>query len=458
MKEQIFFLMPHFLQNILISIYNFSEYKNRYGIHYEYFKQKFKENKNLSENELLAIQKERYTRFINHAVKNSLFYKNLYKNIENPEDILNITKLPVLGKETVRNNVQSIFTIPSSKGIISETGGTTGKSLKVYFTYSNMQERFAFLDTFRGSVGYKLGKKTAWFSGKNLLTKRDVKKNRFWKTDHLYNARYYSTFHIKQGYLKYYIENLIKFEPEYISGYPTSIAEIAKYGLKHNIIFPQKTVKGVFTTSEMVSVEMRDNIELFFKTKLYNQYSASEGAPLIFECKNNKLHLELQSGVFEVLNENNAPVKKGKLVVTTFTTEGTPLIRYDIGDSIELSEETCTCGNNNPLVKEILGRIDDYVYSPENGKINLVNIANAIKDVKGIVKMQITQNTLEEIHLKVIIDKNIYNENTENIFLNNWRKRLGSKMKINIKYVADIPSEESGKFRIIKNNIKHLID
>ena len=98
------------------------------------------------------------------------------------------------------------------------------------------------------------------------------------------------------------------------------------------------------------------------------------------------------------------------------------------------------------------------MYSPENGKINLVNIANAIKDVKGIVKMQITQNILEEIHLKVIIDKNIYNENTENIFLNNWRKRLGSKMKINIKYVADIPSEESGKFRIIKNNIKHLID
>ena len=41
---------------------------------------------------------------------------------------------------------------------------------------------------------------------------------------------------------------------------------------------------------------------------MYNQYASSEGAPFIIECKEGNLHLELQSGVFEVLDENDKPM------------------------------------------------------------------------------------------------------------------------------------------------------
>ena len=75
------------------------------------------------------------------------------------------------------------------------------------------------------------------------------------------------------------------------------------------------------------------------------------------------------------------PTQSGRLVVTSFTTEATPLIRYDIGDSVVLedSNKICSCGNNNPMVKKINGRIDDYIYSPQTGKINLGNISNTLK-------------------------------------------------------------------------------
>jgi phenylacetate-CoA ligase len=314
------------------------------------------------------------------------------------------------------------------------------------------------MDNFRSQFGYELGKKTAWFSGKSLLTNRDIIRNKFWKTDYWYNVRYYSTFHIKDDYLKYYIENLIKFKPEYIIGFPTSLDELAKYGKRNNIQFPENMVKAIFTTSETVTKEIRKNIEEFFKANLFNQYSASEGAPIITECLNHRLHLELQSGVFEVLNENNLPSKNGRLVVTSFTTFGTPLIRYDIGDIVELSDEKCPCGNHNPLVKQIIGRIDDYVYSPENGKINLTNIANAIKDINGIIKMQIIQDLINEINIKLVIEENIYKKNSENYLFSNLRDRLGNEMSIKLEYVKDIPVEKSGKYCVVKNNIKHLIE
>src|SRR5690606_24594391 len=160
--------------------------------------------------------------------------------------------LPIVNKETLRQNIDSIVVKTDEKLEISKTGGTTGKSLEVQNFAKNSQERFAFLDDFRSRFGYELGKKTAWFSGKSLLTQRDIKKNRFWKTDYYHRVRYYSTFHIKNEYLKYYVENIIKYQPEYLVGFPSTMLDIAKYGLANNYDYPASSVKAIFPTAETV--------------------------------------------------------------------------------------------------------------------------------------------------------------------------------------------------------------
>lgn len=460
MKEKIYQILPNFLQDFLIYIYNKRAYAIRYGGAYnEYRKEKLK-NRNLSRKELLDYQKNRYKQFIDFAIENSLYYKETLGKIEGANKIGNISKLPIVNKESLRSNIDKVVVQTTEKLKVSKTGGTTGKSLEVKNFSRNSQERFAFLDDFRSRFGYELGKKTAWFSGKSLLTPRDIKKNQFWKTDRIHNVRYYSTFHIKNDYLQFYIEDLIKFQPEYFVGFPSTMLEIAKFGLANNYDYPASSVKAIFPTAETVTAETRKTIETFFKAKIYDQYASSEGAPFIFECEKGNLHLELQSGVFEVLDENNQPTKSGRLVVTSFTNEGTPLLRYDIGDSITLEDEskTCNCGNNNPLVKEILGRIDDYVYSPENGKINLGNISNTLKDTKGIIRFQAIQNELSKIQVKLVIDKAEYTISVEKKFIQNWRERIGDKMELEFEYVDEIPVEASGKFRIVKNNVKHLIN
>lgn len=460
MKEKLYNIVPNFLQNLMITLYNIKAYKIRYGGSYKMYREEKKRNRNLSLKELEKYQAERYKKLIEFAIQHSAYYQKSLGSITGATDIAHINQLPIVNKETLRQNISSIVVQTTEKLEKSKTGGTTGKSLEVQNFARNSQERFAFLDDFRSRFGYELGKKTAWFSGKNLLTLKDINKNRFWKTDFIHKVRYYSTFHIKEDFLKYYVEDLIKYKPEYLVGFPSTILEIAKYGLAKGYEFPPDTVKAVFPTAETITSEMRDKIERFFKTKLYDQYASSEGAPFIFECINNKLHLELQSGVFEVLDENNQPTQSGKLVVTSFTNEGTPLIRYDIGDSITLEDESiiCSCGNNNPLVKEILGRIDDYIYSPENGKINIINVANAVKDIVGVINYKVIQNELNNITLLIVKDDNLYDVSQEAKFLSNWRERVGQKMNINIEYTQNIKVEKSGKYRVIENNIKHLIN
>ncbi len=456
---KIYDMLPSFLQESLITLYNIKSYGYRYAGKYEEFRNTFKKNRYLKLDELKKIQSERYSQVINKAITQSEFYKKLYENIDNPLDINNIRSLPIISKETIRNNIDSIVIKTNEKLITSKTGGTTGQSLIVKKRKQDIQERFAMLDDFRSRFGYELGKKTAWFSGKSLLTPVDIKKKRFWKTDHKHNVRYYSTFHIKEDYLQHYVNDLIKYSPEFLVGFPSSILEIAKYGLANGYVFPPNTVKAVFPTAETVTIDMRAAIESFFKTKIYDQYASSEGAPFITECESGCLHMELQSGVFEVLNDKDEPSRAGRLVITSFTSEATPLIRYDIGDGIVLEDESkvCDCGNHNPLVKEISGRIDDYIYSPQNGKINLGNVSNTTKSTKGIIRFQAIQNDINTIVLRLVIDKRLYNKNIEKIFIENWRERVGPDMTIEISYVDDIPVEKSGKYRIVKNNIKHLL-
>lgn len=458
--DKIYKLVPNFFQNVMVTLFNYKAYKRRHGGKYLEFLKLFESNRDLSREALVELQKQRFSNFIKDAIENSKFYCERFKEISEPSNLDEIGKLPILDKETLRSHMEEVVIQTDEKLGISKTGGTTGKSLEVHNRASNIQERFAMLDDFRSRFGYKLGKKTAWFSGKDLLTSRDIKKNRFWKEDYLNKVRYYSTFHIKKEYMPYYIENIISFKPEYLVGFPSTIFEIAKFGLRNNLKFPPNTIKAVFPTAETLTKEMRSDIESFFQTKIYDQYASSEGAPFIIECEEGNLHLELQSGVFEVLNESNMPASSGKLVVTSFTTEGTPLIRYDIGDSIILDDpkNICSCGNNNPMALAILGRIDDYVYSPETGKINIINVANAIKDVKGIISYQIIQNDLNSLVFKIIVDKKYYSKEQENLFTSNWRDRVGQKMKLDLNYVEDIPVEPSGKFRVVKNNVKHLVD
>src|SRR5690606_26387000 len=214
MKEKLYNILPHFLQNLMVVLYNYKAYKIRYGGNYKIYREEKNKNRNLSLIQLKEYQAERYKKLIEFAIQHSAYYQKTLGNIIGAADITNINQLPIVNKETLRQNIDSIVVKTTEKLEKSKTGGTTGKSLEVQNFARNSQERFAFLDDFRSRFGYELGKKTAWFSGKNLLAARDVKKRRFWKTDPFYHVRYYSTFHIKDEFLKYYVEDMIKFEPE----------------------------------------------------------------------------------------------------------------------------------------------------------------------------------------------------------------------------------------------------
>ena len=453
MTEKIYQRLPAVCQNGLVTLFDVLQYKKRHSGNYNNWFKYYEASRNKDLAKLQQLQLEKLFAFVNFAARESAYYKQIFAKLGIREitTLEQFFQLPVQSKEDLRSNIEAVYTIGKKQAILSKTGGTTGKSLEVRFTYDDMQNRFAMLDFFRFGYGYKLGSKVAWFSGKSLLTEKDTVKNRYWKYDWLYRIRYYSTFHINANTARYYIDDLNKLKPLYAVGFPSSMYEIAKWGLANNYHLSYR-MRAVFPTAETVMPHERETIETFFGGSVVNQYASSEGAPFIIECEHGKLHMELLTGYFEVLDENGQPADEGELVLTSFTTHGTPLIRYAIKDKIKLSADTCSCGNHNPVVESIQGRINDFVYSEERGKINLGNISNCVKYVKGVVKFQIIQNTVDHIQLKIVRDST-FTDKDEKMFLQELKERLGNRMKIDVTYVKEIPREASGKYRIVKQGL-----
>lgn len=446
MIKNAFKLTPIFVQNLAITLFNTYQYKIRHGGKYRSFRDYYARVDSLTEPKLIREIELKKQQFFNYVKNNSNWYQNY--------DFSDLGSLPILEKSDIVNNLDNIKTVSESKGKVSLTGGTTGASMKVIYIIEDVQERFAILDTFRAKHGYKLGKKTAWFSGKNLISESDLSKGICSHYDFINKIRFYSTFHINQKNFDIYWKSLNEFKPDFIVGFPSSVYEICKIADAQGLRLSHQ-VKVFFPTAETILPEHREIIGRILGCKLVDQYASSEGAPFILECEKGNLHIHPLTGIFEVVDENLQPAKEGQLLVTSFTTKGTPLIRYRIGDSITLAskDKECACGSLFPLVDSIQGRSTDYLLSPTHGKVNLGNLSNSTKDVNGIIKFQVIQDTLEKVKVLVVANDK-FNSKEQSKFKTALTERLGSEVSISLEIVKDIPNEKSGKFRIIKNNLK----
>ena len=449
--QKIYDMSPIFFQNFMATVYGYKAKKRRYGKHYYEYLKKLDELHQYSREELEKLQFQELIKFLKYTVQKSKFYRELYDgiDIDSFNSIDDLKKLPIVTKEMLRQNMDDVVTISKREAIEGHTGGTTGKSLIVYFRNEDFQKRMATLDYFKKKHGFvNIKMKKATFMGKHIVPPSQKKKI-FWRYNAAIKQMVYSSFHITEENIPYYIESLNKFKPDAIEGFPSSMYDIASYMLRRNIKFDFKPI-AIFPTSETLTVEYRETIEKAFGAKVRDQYASSEGAPFVWECECGNYHYDVTTGVIEHLNESN------EILVTSFTTYGTPLIRYRIGDCMIFDDpnKVCDCGFNTPLVKTIQGRTSDYLYSTNGGKITAANVANIFKNLpNSIVKAQLIQDSLKHILVKIVVDGE-FTAQYKKIITDEIKYKFGDDMKIDFKEVPNIPRENSGKYKLVINKVK----
>ena len=99
--------------------------------------------------------------------------------------------------------------------------------------------------------------------------------------------------------------------------------------------------------------------------------------------------------------------------------------------------------------------VPEFLLTADNNKASLSHFDDVIKGLpNNVIKMQFIQNNINTIIINLVVDEKIYQSGDEESILFEMKNRFEKAIKIVFNYVEEIPREKSGKFALVKNNLK----
>lgn len=460
LAEKIYFRCPVFVQNILVSLYGVKLYRERYSKNASAYLQQLLESEKYTQEEMERFQECRFLELARTAIETVPHYRDWAKenglSMKDFTSLADLQKFPILSKETVRANPERFVSDQvkhPEKLIKLYTSGTTGSPMTVYCDADARTHHYAFFSRLRHWFGLKPRSRRATLFGRIIMLPENNRPP-FWRYDIAQNNLLMSSYHLKKENLKHYYEKLVKFRPDEIISYPSSLYQIALYIQENNL--PKLTPKVVFTTAETLLAYQRDVIEATIDAPLIDQYGCTEMAFFASQCEHGTMHFHPEHGLVEVISSFSDSIDQvgGQLVVTGLINQKMPLVRYEVGDNISLIERksACKCGRSFPQIRNLVGRIDDILYRKDGTPVGRLD--PVFKGGLGIEAAQIYQDSCGDLTVYVKTKKYAFNKDGENWIVNEIRKRLGDDVSVTIEIRENLFDKIDSKFRPVISEFK----
>lgn len=457
LSNLIYKYVPVLFQNIGISLYGYKWNKRRFGGVFNSEYKQYLIRESFTRKEWINYQNLELRKILKHAQREVPYYKEVFEKYKidiDKIDLISLKYLPFLEKTTLREyGEQSLLSLKRENGgEFYSSSGSTGTPTRILFS-SAMHQRWsaAFEARIRNWAGLSIKNPRGTIGGRRVVMKADSK-GPFYRYNYFEKQVYFSAYHINSAHTSNYLEGMNKYEIDYMTGYAMSNYFLARFIENNNLKAPQ--LKAVITSSEKLTVEMRQTFKRVYGCNTYDSYSGVEACGLISECEYGKLHISEDVGHIELIKDDgtNAELGEiGEMVCTGFLNYDQPLIRYRIGDMARLSEnQSCKCKRNMPIIDEIIGRVEDTVIGQDGRE--MVRFHGIFINISKIIEGQIIQYTLGQYEIKLVTSNQLNSEEIDLI-----RKRMESqlgKIELKISIVESIPRNNNGKFKAVISHVK----
>ena len=372
----------------------------------------------LSSDDLLQRYNDSFLSIFKHAIKSSLFYKNLYQShgisINDIKDITDIQKLPIIDKHLIKNQIDSLYTNFNFLKVTGLTSGTSGSPLKIYRTPFDIAKEQAYIRHYRKLHGFSFGQPLLSLRG--MLGKSVT--HEYFKPA---NILYVSSPNVNESTIEMFYDLIQKFKPVAVEAFPSYLhklcVELEKKGLKLDIPVS-------FTSSETLLSWQREKIEPFLNTKILDWYGNAERSILIAQnAKMDYYPMPLYS-----INE----FRFSSVITTNLTNKSFPLIRYEVDDQIEVESKDFLQNLINPKILSISGRQSDNVILKDGSHVGCID--HAFKGVNHIEMAQIHQyNVIDPIEVKLVVNPS-FSKADEDQLRANLIRMVGTEMELLFTY------------------------
>lgn len=407
----------------------------------------------LSNLQIENYQFKKLKMLINYAYNKVRYYHELFNKAGiSPDSIKSkndIQKIPITSREEMRN-LNLYYRIGNGidikKCIKLHTSGSSGIPLDIYATRGEILKfkTLPFLVIFFEN-GCRITDKILRVTHPYFVSRP------YW-FQHLNILREY--FITLDSDMDEQLTKFIQIRPQVIRGFTSAIKSLAlKIKEKGIKITPPKII---FTTAEVLTEIDRELISSIFQAEVIDYYCCNEFGIIAWECnKHSGYHINSDNAIIDFIKEGKPcrPGEEGEIVITSLNNYAMPFIRYRIGD-IGVREETiCSCGNNSPLIKAIIGRNNDQIILSHERIVSPYLLFSLFTHIQGVMEFQIIQEDVDKVTINVVKENIFSDDLIINRIKSECQNLLGDKIKIKVMIVKYIPKEKTGKFKVVRNEI-----
>ena len=406
----------------------------------------------LSADELQRRQWVAFKAVLQHAFEQCPFYraKLLAAGIA-PDDVRtreDIGRLPTTTKEDVQESLDALIA-GNYRGrplIKDKTGGSTGSPMVFYYDHDRRDSREAATIRHDRWTGWDIGEKLAlvWGAPRDIAGGSRVRRFRDWTLDRSITL---DASAIDESRMRGFCDQLQQYQPAFVLAYANTLALFARF-VRDAGLQPMRP-RAIICSGEVLTPESRAIIESTFGCRVFNRYGSREFAVIASECAAHEgLHINAENLLVEVLVDGVPSASgDGEIVITDLENYAMPLIRYRTRDMGRLGVSACSCGRGLPLLHLTGGRTTDFLTAVNGQKVSGIVLSTyGITDIAGIRQIQIVQERLESVRVRVVKGPAWSDESLRTLAAR-VRSFLGETMALEIEFADHIPLEASGKYR-----------
>lgn len=452
---------PVWLQNLALTAFSAKLHRERYGPEFERFCALLAQMERAAPQTVQQYQDTQLQRLVTHAYATVPYYRDLFdaRGLK-PIDIrqcADLAKLPLLTRTDVRRHFDALrsraFDVRALR--LGHTSGTTGSPLEVYYDAGVIHMTYALMDRQYRWAGARLargGDRIAVLRG-NVVVPVGQRKPPFWRYNRYHRQLLLSSFHLSPANLPLYVQELERFVPAVVDGYPSTCYVLARYLLAAGRTLP---VRAVITSSETLYDFQREAIERAFACKVFDYYAAAERVLFTTECERHEgHHVSSEYGVLEVIDTRGAPVAAGQtgtLVATSLHNFGMPLLRYVTSDVSGLKPRPCSCGRTLPLMEDVSTKAEDILALADGRMISPSVLTHPFKPMHSVEQSQIVQQDYDHVVIRLVPNA-AYRSSEGDYLVREFQARLGANVRVEVQVVDELERTKAGKFKWVISKV-----
>lgn len=159
---------------------------------------------------------------------------------------------------------------------------------------------------------------------------------------------------------------------------------------------------------DMMTSEARELIQRDFGVPVVSHYNAVEAFHIGFTCEaSGPFHLYHDLTHVAVLPDGaEQPEREGRgaVVISNLVNRGTVLLNYRLGDVATLSWAQCPCGRSGPVLTDLEGRVEDFIWLVDGTRVSPRLVWDAIRKHESVIRYQLVQVEPARFELGLVTD------------------------------------------------------